>query len=99
MNLKAYVVVDSLERQVIEEVQKAMASLGVSFHFSPTRNQDTLNQCTEFYATTNCKKEDFDCLIPQLNLYWEIGEDYYQDYGFNTKMFHSHVYFLSIEKI
>lgn len=91
-----YCVVDSLERQRIEDVQSALSKLG-HFHFSPVRKQDSLIDCSEFYATIQCDEKTWESLIPQLNTYWSINDETWMDYGYNTPMFHPHVYYLEIK--
>ena len=97
MNVKAYIVVDSMDESVIADVQKQMASFGVEFQYSPYREQNSLNHCVEFYGTAHCQKEKFYQLAQQLNAFWSEEQDSYEDYGFNTKMFHPHIYYLLLE--
>ncbi|MDY3036235.1 MAG: hypothetical protein SOS22_08470 [Absicoccus sp.] len=91
-----YVVVDSLESQRIEDVQSALSKLG-DFHFSPVRNQDSLIDCSEFYATIQCAEPTWNTLIPQFNAYWSAHDETWMDYGYNTPMFHPDVYYLEIK--
>ena len=91
-----YVVVDTLEEKQVNKVQSALSQLG-NFHFSPIREQASLISCSEFYATMQCEKRTWEALIPQLNAYWTKDDETWLDYGYNTRMFHPHVYYLEIK--
>lgn len=99
MNLKAYIVLHTLDEKEIVQVQEKMSSLGVQFQFSPYRSQQSLHQCVEFYGSAQCDQQQFEQLIPKLNAFWNVDQEYYEDYGFNTKMFDERVYYLSIETL
>lgn len=90
-----YVVVDSVDPSIVESVKEALRKLG-DFHFSPDRIQASLDNCLEFYATI--ESDHWESLLSQLNKYWTIEDEQWMDYGFNTPMFHPHVYYLEIKE-
>ncbi|MBP3853872.1 MAG: hypothetical protein J6D18_04805 [Erysipelotrichaceae bacterium] len=97
MNIKAYVVVDTTDDYIIHEIQKQMNGFGVTFSFSPARVQESLDHCMEFHATASCASDQYCALLKQLNQSWDGEQEEYRDYGYNTRMFHSHVYYLEVQ--
>ncbi len=90
--------VDSNEEDITKDVQNTLKTICPNASCSPSRRQESLKQGVEFYATLDTSLDEFEQLIPQLNSYWNADMDYFEDYGFNTKMFHPHVYYLKIEE-
>lgn len=97
MKLKAYVVVDTTDSYIIQEIQTQMSKFGIEFQCSPVRPQESLDHCVEYHASADCTEDQWKALPAQLNEFWTDAQDSYEDYGYNTKMFHPHVYFLSLE--
>ena len=93
MRILAQVVVDQEEEAIVQDVQNALNKL-CTFSYSPYREQPSLINCLEFYATAEVTREQLDTMVVQLNRYWQAGGDEWEDYGFNTPMFHPHVYYL-----
>lgn len=89
-----YVVVDSTDEEIIDSVKCCLQNHFPTISMSPTREQASLVNCVEFYCTLPIIDED----IPWLNAYWNSDMEYFEDYGFNTKMFHEHVYYLRIDE-
>lgn len=89
-----YVVVDSTEEEIISSVKQSLKEHFPSISMSPTREQASLVNCVEFYCTLPLKEED----IPWLNSYWNADMENFEDYGFNTNMFHKHIYYLRIDE-
>lgn len=97
MFLKLHVVVESLDEKVIQEVQEDLKKIDPNFSCSPSKEQESLNNCSEFYATLNCSKETLDYLYKTLNNDFDGEPDDCWAYGFNTKMFNKNVYYLHME--
>lgn len=94
--LLLYVVVDTQEEQTIQSVQQALRKLTAA-EFSPWRPQASLIDCAEFYATAAADDRSLADLIPRLNKFWTAEDEIWEDYGYNTPMFHEHVYYLRLE--
>jgi hypothetical protein len=95
--LKLHVVVKGLSEQTVKEVQQHLLEIWPNFYFSHSREQHSLRDCLEFYATTSCSKEEAQKLYEVLNNDWDGEPDDCIAYGFNTKMFDPNVYYLSME--
>ncbi len=95
MKHNLYIVVNSMDDSIIQDVQQALQALIPNVGYSPYRNQESLNDCVEFYASFEADQDDFEALIPKLNEFWNMDTPW-EDYGFNTKMFHPNVYYLQV---
>lgn len=89
-----HVVVDTEDKDMEEEVQNRLLELCPDFSFSPSRPQPSLVNCMEFYATGQMEAQMAENLRTSLNNDWEGETDDCDAYGFNTCMFHPHVYYL-----
>lgn len=97
MIVRLHVVVDDESSQVIEDVCFALTSITTAFSLSPTRPQPSLANCSEFYGTADMEMNEIMEILEKLNNDWD-GDAYdCSAYGFNTKMFHPHVYYLQFQ--
>ena len=94
MHCCLHVVVDQEDQTWVVEIQTLLLDKVPSFSFSPWRQQPSLKEGIEFYATADITQQEFEILKHDLNNDWDIYEDEYSAYGFNTTMFHPHVYYL-----
>ncbi|MGM9946962.1 hypothetical protein [Floccifex sp.] len=97
MRVRLYVVVDIEDESIVNEVKKEIQSICDSFSFSPCREQPSLRNCMEFYGSADIHQENIENILSQLNNDWEGEIDDCCAYGFNTKMFHPHVYYLQFQ--
>lgn len=97
MRIRLHVVVDIEDESIVDEVKKDIQKIYKSFSFSPSREQPSLRNCLEFYGTADINQEEIEHLLSQLNNDWEGEIEDCCAYGFNTKMFHSHVYYLQFQ--
>lgn len=88
-----YVVVEGIEEDV-RRIQDELKELLPDPSFSPCREQASLNNCIEFYATWQAEKGRMKEILDQLDNDWSGEEGDYDAYGFNTKMFDKKVYYL-----
>lgn len=91
-----YVVVKGSLQDVraIQEILKKRIS---DISFSPDREQPSLNDCIEFYASFQIEKDQLPALECFLNNDWTGDSGDLESYGFNTKMFDSQVYYLRLQ--
>ncbi len=94
MKFRLYVVVDREDENIVEEVKSELLKFDSSLSFSPSREQPSLAGCLEFYCTGH---GDVDSLLEVLNNDWDGDSEDCSAYGFNTKMFHPHVYYLQFQ--
>lgn len=97
MHVRLHVVVSSEDPAVIESVKEHLLRIFPGFSCSPAREQASLNNCSEFYATASCTPEEARRLYETLNNDFDGEEDDCSAYGFNTKMFDPDVYYLQME--
>lgn len=97
VNVRLYVVVDSEDEAIVKQVQDDLKARCPQLGFSPAREQESLNHSVEFFGTARISKEAYDELYRTLNNDWDGEEDDCSAYGYNTKMFNPHVYYLQME--
>lgn len=95
MLVRLYVVIDQEDEALEQEVKKKLNEICPSMSFSPSRPQASLANCLEFNGSASI--EDIDALRSALNNDWTQGQGEVEAYGFNTKMFHPHVYYLLLQ--
>ncbi len=93
------VVVHTNSPEEVLEVQDNLLSICDALSFSPVREQPSLNDCMEFMATGVVDEAMRKHLIATLDNDWDQveDEDSYWAYGFNTKPFMSHIYYMLLE--
>ena len=98
-NVMLQVVVHTTSEEEVYEVQEKLSSICDGLSYSPIREQPSLNDCMEFMATGVVDEAMRAHLIATLDNDWDKveDEDSYWAYGFNTKPFASHVYYLLME--
>lgn len=97
MLVRLHVVIDTEEEAMETEVKAQLLELCPTLSFSPSRPQPSLSNCQEFYATAHLDQEQAQTLRLSLNNDWDGEEDDCDAYGFNTCMFHSHVYYIQFQ--
>lgn len=97
MRIRLHVVIDQEEETLENEVKTCLNQVCHSLSFSPSREQPSLKNCWEFYGTARLPEQEVKSLLYYLNNDWEQDGDDYEAYGFNTKMFHPHVYYLHLQ--
>ncbi len=97
MLVRLHVVVDTEEKSIEEEIKEELLSYCPSMSFSPSREQPSLMHCIEFYTTAQMEKEQAEHLRQKLNNDWDGDFDDCDAYGFNTIMFHPHVYYIQFQ--
>ena len=97
ISLKMQVVVSTLNEEDCLTVQKQLLEFCPELSFSPVREQPSLVDCLEFYGTASIDQACKDVLIQNLDNDWDVEDDVYSAYGFNTKMFNPLVYYLLME--
>lgn len=93
------VVVSSLNEADVLSVQEQLLSFNPDLHFSPMREQPSLDGCIEFQASGHCDKEIKAIMVRDLDNDWDHDEDEteFWAYGFNTRMFNPLVYYMSMD--
>lgn len=97
MLVRLYVVIDKEDDNLEMDVKQRLNAFCPQLSFSPSRPQPSLAHCLEFYGTANIEAEDIDSLLQELNNDWEGSQEDCSAYGFNTQMFHEHVYYLQFQ--
>jgi hypothetical protein len=97
MIVRLHVVVDDESSNVIDDVKTSLGSVAPAFSLSPSRPQPSLANCAEFYGTADMEMNDILEILQKLNNDWDGDEYDCSAYGFNTKMFHPHVYYLQFQ--
>ena len=97
MKFRLYVVVDREDENIVDEVKVILSKFNSSLSFSPSREQPNLAGCFEFYGTGQGSEDDIQSLIEKLNNDWDGEMNDCSAYGFNTTMFHPHVYYLQFQ--
>lgn len=81
----------------MEEIKAKLLALCPDLSFSPSREQPSLNDCLEVYASARIDESQKSMLLETLDSDWDEDEDLYWAYGFNTRPFDSRVYYLQLE--
>lgn len=97
MLVRLHVVIDTEDTGIEEEIKEQLRSYCPDISFSPSREQPSLMHCMEFYSTVQLEKEQAEVLWQTLNNDWDREFDDCDAYGFNTIMFHPHVYYLQFQ--
>lgn len=97
MLVRLHVVIDTEDTGIEEEIKEQLRSYCPDISFSPSREQPSLMHCMEFYSTVQLEKEQAETLWQTLNNDWDGEFDDCDGYGFNTIMFHPHVYYLQFQ--
>lgn len=97
MNTRLHVVVDREDEQIVQDVKNALNLLCPAFSFSPSREQPSLCHCLDFFGTAVLTEQEIESLLDVLNNDWDGEMDDCCAYGFNTKMFHPHVYYIQFQ--
>lgn len=97
MLVRLHVVIDTEDTGTEEEIKEQLRSYCPDLSFSPSREQPSLMNCREFYSTVQLEKEQAETLRQTLNNDWDGEFDDCDAYGFNTIMFHPHVYYLQFQ--
>lgn len=97
MRIRLHVVIDQESESLETEIRKQLLEKCPTLSFSPSRPQPSLKDCLEFYGTAELDSKQIDALLAKLNNDWDQDEDDYEAYGFNTLMFHPHVYYLHFQ--
>ncbi len=97
MKFRLYVVVDREDEDLVNEVKSELNTLNSTLSFSPSREQPSLAGCLEFFGTGYGTMEEVQSLLDFLNNDWDGEFDDCSAYGFNTTMFHPHVYYLQFQ--
>ncbi|MCI6379649.1 MAG: hypothetical protein SO150_04100 [Faecalicoccus sp.] len=97
MLVRLHVVIDTEDTGIEEEIKEQLRSYCPDISFSPSREQPSLMHCMEFYSTVQLEKEQAEVLWQTLNNDWDGKFDDCDAYGFNTIMFHPHVYYLQFQ--
>lgn len=97
MKIRLHVVVDSEDEAIESEVKEQLSLICPKLSFSPSREQPTLFNCVEWYATADIDESNLEDILNSLNNDWEGEAQDCQAYGFNTTMFHSNVYYLQFQ--
>ncbi|WP_323089183.1 hypothetical protein [Allobaculum sp. JKK-2023] len=98
-SVSLHVVVSSLDDTTVQIVQDQLKTFVPDFSFSPMREQPSLQDCIEFYASADVTQEQRQLLIDSLDNDWDKDEDddTYWAYGFNTKTFNPLVYYMQLD--
>ena len=91
------VVVNTERESDCLQIQKELKAFCPDLSFSPVREQPSLNDCLEFFATAKIDGQCKEKLIKNLNNDWDEEDDVYTAYGFNTRMFNPNVYWMLME--
>lgn len=95
MLARIHIIIDSENNDDYLTVKEELNKLYPHFSISPARPYHGKAHSSEFFVTANMTQEEADLLILKLNNDFD-GEDYdLEAYGFNTKMFHSLVYYIN----
>lgn len=95
MFARLHVIVSSEDDKEIQMIKDLLLDINPNFSISPSREYAGLKDHSEFYITCDITKEEVQPLLDQLNNDWDVEMDDCICYGFNTKMFHELVYYLS----
>ena len=96
MNIRLHVVVEG-EEETSEALKLKLSKVQKKLSFSPSREQPSLFNCYEFYATADLTMEEIKTLKSQLNNDWEGEDDDCSAYGFNTKMLDPTMYYVQFQ--
>lgn len=94
MLAKLHIVISSEDEKDYEIVKDAFLKINPHFSISPCREYAGLKDHSEFYIVCDIEMKDVQPLLDQLNNDWDGEIDDCICYGFNTKMFHSLIYYL-----
>lgn len=97
MRIRLYVVIDDESEVLEQEVKQVLVNICPKLSFSPSREQPTLRNCLEWFGTADLSFEEIDNLLSVLNNDWDGNRSDCSAYGFNTTMFHEHVYYLQFQ--
>lgn len=97
MRIRLYVVIDQESDALEQEVKQALCDICPKLSFSPAREQPTLRNCLEWFGTADLSQEEIEKLLSILNNDWDGDMMDCSAYGFNTTMFHEHVYYLQFQ--
>lgn len=97
MRIRLHVVIDQESESLENEIKGQLWEKCSTFSFSPSRSQPSLRDCLEFYGTAELDQKQIEDLLAELNNDWDQEEEDYEAYGFNTQMFHPHVYYLHLQ--
>ena len=91
-------VVHGSERDLMQ-AESQMKEDCPSLSFSPWIEREELDGCLEARGSARISQETKERILAGWNDDWDISEDEdcYSAYGFNTKMFDSHVYYLQLQ--
>ncbi|MBF0578574.1 hypothetical protein IM774_01985 [Erysipelotrichaceae bacterium RD49] len=98
-SVSLHVVVSSLDENTVQVVQDQLKTFIPEFSFSPMREQSSLQDCIEFYASAQISADQRQLLIDSLDNDWDKDEDddMFWAYGFNTRMFNPLVYYMQLD--
>lgn len=93
------VVIGSMSEEEAHAVQQELLKFCPDLSFSPVREQPSLNNAIEFYATGTCTQEEKEKMLSTLDNDFDCDEEnhLYYAYSFNTKMWDPRVYYLQLE--
>ena len=97
MRIRLHVVIDQESESLENEIKGQLWEKCSTFSFSPSRPQPSVRDCLEFYGTAELDQKQIEDLLAELNNDWDQEEEDYEAYGFNTQMFHPHVYYLHFQ--
>lgn len=97
MLTRLHVIISSEDEKDYEFIKHLLLDINPHFSISPSKEYAGLKGYSEFYTTCDLNEKDVQPLLDQLNNDWD-GDIYdCMCYGFNTKMFHSLVYYLEFQ--
>lgn len=97
MLARLHVIISSENEKDYELIKNLLLDINPHFGISPSREYANLKGHSEFYVTCDLSEKDIQPLLDQLNNDWDGNIDDCVCYGFNTKMFHSLVYYLEFQ--
>lgn len=97
MLARLHIIISSEDEKDYELIKNLLLDINPDFCISPPREYAGLKGHSEFYITCDLNEKDVQPLLDQLNNDWDGEIDDCICYGFNTKMFHSLVYYLEFQ--
>ena len=92
MLARLHVIISSEENSQVDQIKEKLKQINPKFSISPVRSYPGLKDHSELYCTLEIEKNDVETLLAKLNNDWDGEFDDCDAYGFNTIMFHPHVY-------
>lgn len=97
MLIRLHVVIQTEDQEIEQDVKNKLSLICPQLSFSPSREQPSLANCLEWYATANLNDKEITDLLSKLNNDWDGEKEDCSAYGFNTRMFHDSVYYLQFQ--